>query len=92
MHTSSDIKVKMAYFFRCNRDIKLGISKIYFAASPISMNSNIIMAPPVRGGKEHTIRPRERRLHPVVFSQLVSTAAAGLYHFRTSCRNDITPF
>ena len=39
IHTLCDIKVKMAYFSRCTRGIKVGMNKLLFAARPISLKS-----------------------------------------------------
>ena len=56
IHTLRDIKLKMAYFSRCIRGIKLelGMDKMLFAESPISLRSKGIGAPAVSRSEVHT--------------------------------------
>ena len=54
VRTLCDRKLKVAYFSRCSRDTELGINKMLFAASPISLKSKRIRAPAVRRGEAYT--------------------------------------
>ena len=54
IHTLCDIKVNMAYFSRCTRDIiELGMNKILIAVSPIPLKSNSTRVD--EGGKSRNI-------------------------------------
>ena len=53
-YTLCDLKVKMAYFARCTRGIKVWMNKLWFAVSPISLKSKIIGAAAVGRSEEHT--------------------------------------
>ena len=52
--SSCHIKVKMAYFSTCTRGTKVGMNKLWFATSAISLKSRRVGARAVRRSEVHT--------------------------------------